>query len=329
MAVLRIQASGLPAIHLADSSKLRIGDLVLAIGNPFGIGQTVTMGIISAMGRANMGITDYEDFIQTDAAINPGNSGGALVNMAGELVGINTAIVSRSGGYQGIGFAIPSNMVIQVRDAIVKDGRVVRGWLGLAIQDLTEPLAETLKVEAKSGVLVSDVTPDGPGARAGLHRGDIITAIDGTRTQDASHLRNLVALAGKGKTVSVDLMRDGEKKTLSVELGELPGEAAVGASGSVDEKGGLFGGISVQELESASREHLHVPPGASGVLVTQVDPESNANHSGLRTDDVIVEINHRPTPDLHAYQQAVEAASGRALVLVLREGMTLFISLSP
>jgi serine protease Do len=276
-----------------------------------------------------MGITDYEDFIQTDAAINPGNSGGALVNMAGQLVGINTAIMSRTGGYQGIGFAIPSNMVTQVRDAILRDGKVVRGWLGLAIQDLTEPLADTLKVPARSGVLVSDVTPDGPAGKAGIKRGDIVTAIDGTHTEDAAHLRNLVALAGKGKTVSVDLVSDGEKKALSVELGELPGETSTTPHAGGEDRQGPFAGVSLRDLDDEARGRLHLTPSTAGVLVTAVIPDSEAGHSGLRPDDVIVEVNRKPTPDMETFERLAEAGTGHTLLLVLRDGITLFISLSP
>ena len=208
LAVLRVDAQALPAIAIADSSRLRVGDLALAIGNPFGLGQTVTMGIVSAVGRANMGITEYEDFIQTDAAINPGNSGGALVTMHGELAGINTAILSRSGGYQGIGFAIPSNMVLQVKDAILRDGRVVRGYLGVNIQDLTDELASALGVEKGAGVLISDVRPDSPAAAAGLKRGDILVSMEGVKPKDASQLRRMVAEAGKGKTARFELLRN-------------------------------------------------------------------------------------------------------------------------
>jgi len=260
VAVLRVDAKDLPAIAVADSSKIRVGDLVLAIGNPFGIGQTVTMGIISAVGRANIGITDYEDFIQTDAAINPGNSGGALVTMDGLLVGINTAIVSRSGGYQGIGFAIPSNMAMQVKDSILKHGKVIRGWLGVAIQDVTEELSKSLEVPARSGVLVSDVTPDSPAAKAGLKRGDVITAIDGVKTTDSAHLRNLVALAGKGKKVKVDLLREGKEKSFEVTLGEQPADGtSAGLGGEGTEDTGLFAGVSVQELDPAARGRLRIP----------------------------------------------------------------------
>jgi serine protease Do len=329
VAVLRVAAKDLPAISVADSSKIRIGDLVLAIGNPFGLGQTVTMGIISAVGRANMGITDYEDFIQTDAAINPGNSGGALVTMDGELIGINTAIVSRTGGYQGVGFAIPSQMAMQVKDAILRDGKVVRGWLGVAIQDVSEELARTMNVTARVGVLVSDVTPDGPAAKVGINRGDIITAIDGEKTNDTTHLRNLISLAGKGKRVHVELSRDGKGKSFDVTLGELPADgSAQSSTGLQTEAEGIFAGVSVQELDANARSRMRIASGVRGVLVDQVEPSSRAASLGLRSGDVIIEVNRLETPTVDAFRKAAKATDQRALLLVYRDGVTVFLSLS-
>jgi serine protease Do len=329
VAVLRVDAKDLPAIAVADSTKIRIGELVLAIGNPFGIGQTVTMGIISAVGRANMGITDYEDFIQTDAAINPGNSGGALVTMNGQLVGINTAIVSRTGGYQGVGFAIPSNMVVQVKDSILRDGKVIRGWLGVAIQDLTEDLSKSLGVPARAGVLVSDVTPDSPAARAGIQRGDVITKIDGTATSDSAHLRNLIAQAGKGKRVRIDVRRSSNEKSFEVTLGELPVDgAAPGQTAPLAEDAGLFAGVTVQELDASTRARMRVPPTVRGVLVAGVDAQSPAVGLGLRPGDIIVEVNRTETPSVEAFRRAARQSEGSALVLVYRDGVTVFMSLS-
>ena len=329
VAVLRVDAKNLPAIPVADSSKVRIGDLVLAIGNPFGLGQTVTMGIISAVGRANMGITDYEDFIQTDAAINPGNSGGALVTMDGQLVGINTAIVSRTGGYQGIGFAIPSQMAMQVKDALLKHGKVVRGWLGVAIQNVSDDLAESLDVTPRVGVLVSDVTPGGPAAKAGIERGDVITAIDGVATNDTTQLRNLVSMAGKDKKVRVELRRNGKVKSFDVMLGELPAEGhAPSSAGEPTEAAGLFVGVRVQELDSAARSKARIAPSIRGVLVGEVEADSPAASLGLRPGDVIVEVNRIETPTVEAFRKAAKESDRRALVLVYRDGITLYLSLS-
>jgi serine protease Do len=330
VAVLRVEAKDLPAIEIADSSKIRIGDLVLAIGNPFGLGQTVTMGIISAVGRANMGITDYEDFIQTDAAGVARVDGGALVTMDGKLVGINTAIASRTGGYQGIGFAIPSQMAVQVKDAILRDGKVTRGWLGVAIQDVTEELSRTLDVTARVGVLVSDVTPDGPASKAGIKRGDIITTIDGVKTNDTARLRNLVSLAGKGKKVRVEVRRDGKDKSFEVTLGELPaeGDGARAAPEAQTEGAGLFEGVSVRELDAATRARLRIGPSVRGVLVSGVDPGSHAASLGLRTGDIIMEVNRTETPTVDSFRKAAKETERRALLLVYRDGVTVFMSLS-
>jgi serine protease Do len=329
VAVLRVQAKDLPAIAVADSSKIRVGDLVLAIGNPFGIGQTVTMGIISAVGRANMGITDYEDFIQTDAAINPGNSGGALVDMQGKLFGLNTAIVSQSGGYQGIGFAIPSAMAVQVENAILHGGKVTRGWLGVAIQDLGEDLAHSLELQPHHGVVVSDVTPDSPAARAGIERGDVIVAVDGSPTTTSAQLRNLIALAGKGKRVKLDVERAGKQRAVELELGEAPAAGAgagAGAPQALDQ--GLLSGVTVQPLDRATRSRLAVPSRVDGLVVTHIEPDSSAAQMGLRDGDVIVEVNRTPTPSVDAFRKALEGSDRAALLLIYRDGATLYLSLS-
>ncbi len=218
LAVLKLQGdtSGLQPIQLGDSSRLRLGDVVLAIGDPFGVGETVTMGIVSAKGRANVGIADYEDFIQTDAAINPGNSGGALVDMEGNLVGINTAILSRSGGYQGIGFAIPTNMAKPIMESLMKTGHVVRGWLGVSIQDVDQDLAKALNLPSTKGVLISQVQPGSPAAKAGLVRGDVVTAVRGKPVGSTGELRNVVAEAGANVKVKVDILRNGKPQSIDV-----------------------------------------------------------------------------------------------------------------
>lgn len=327
VAVLRVEgAKDLPAISVADSAKMRIGDLVLAIGNPFGVGQTVTMGIVSAVGRANMGITDYEDFIQTDAAINPGNSGGALVNMDGSLVGINTAIVSRSGGYQGIGFAIPSNMAMQVKEAILTHGKVVRGWLGVSIQDLTDELAKELNVGPRSGVLIADVTENGPAAKAGIQRGDIVTAIDGVRMEGSQHLRNSVALGGAGRKVRIDVLRDGKAKSFEVALEENKGGARDSDVRSDAE--GVFAGVTVQDLTANMRARFEIPARVNGVVVTDIERGSVAAELGLRVGDVIMQVNRKDVGNLNDFRSAARQAERRALVLVYREGGAFFLSMS-
>jgi serine protease Do len=329
LAVLRVDAKNLTPIRVADSSRLRTGDVVLAIGNPFGVGQTVTMGIVSAVGRSNVGITSYDDFIQTDAAINPGNSGGALVDMQGQLVGINIAIISRTGGYQGIGFAIPSQMTMQIKDAILQHGKVIRGWLGVAVQDLTDELARSLDIPPRSGVLVSDVTPRSPAAKAGLERGDVITAIDGVKTIDSSQLRNRIALTAKGTKVRLDVLRNERPRSIEVVLGEQPDDRSAAARPDDDaEAGGLFAGATVRDLDPAVRAHLDLPEALRGVVVIAVAPGSPAAFMGLRIGDVIMEVNRTKTPSVKSFRDAARASQRRALVLVYREGATIFISFS-
>jgi len=227
VAVVKIAGHGLPTIPWGDSDRLQVGEWVLAIGNPFGLNQTVTAGIISATGRANVGIADYEDFIQTDAAINPGNSGGALVNVRGELIGINTAIFSRSGGYMGIGFAIPSNMVREVMEDLIKRGKVTRGWLGVHIQLLTPDLAKKFGLKEAHGVLVGEVSGGSPAAKAGMNRGDVILELAGKRVEDPEHLRNEVARTEPGKRIPVKIWRGSKEMILQVEIEELPKEVVM------------------------------------------------------------------------------------------------------
>jgi len=226
LAVIKIEADNLPTLKWAEYEKLQVGDLVLAVGSPFGLSSTVTLGIISALGRGNVGIADYEDFVQTDAAINPGNSGGALVSVNGDLIGINTAIFSRTGGSEGIGFAIPSSIALDVVDSLMKSGKVVRGWRGIAIQEITPALAKSFKLpdQRKSGVLISDVNDDGPSAAAGLKRGDVIVGFDGKEIKNVSQLRNMVARTLVGRTANVKVLRDGREQLVAVKIAERPSD---------------------------------------------------------------------------------------------------------
>jgi serine protease Do len=293
IAVIKVEAHDLPAITFADSEDVLVGDRVLAVGNPFGIGQTVTSGIVSATGRSGATGLDYEDFIQTDAAINPGNSGGALVDMQGRLVGLNTAILSRSGGFQGIGFAIPSNLARHVIDSLVTTGKVVRGFLGVTIQDLTADLGEQFHLKATTGAIVSDVTADSPAAKAGLKSGDVILAFDGRPVKDSRQLKFTVAATAPGREVKVSLLRDGKNDDVAVKVGEVPGEKHLTKAGESKDNG-VLDGVEVADLDAAARSEFEVPDRVHGALVSNVDPSSASAVAGLAPGDVIQEINHQP-----------------------------------
>src|SRR5690606_7860404 len=294
LAVLEIKGNpeGLQPIEFGDSSRLRLGDVVLAIGNPFGVGQTVTMGIVSAKGRANLGIVEYEDFIQTDAAINPGNSGGALVNLEGKLVGIPTAILSRTGGYMGVGFAIPSNMARPIMQALLQEGRVSRGFLGVTIQDVDRDLAQALGLEQATGVLISGVSSGGPAATYGLRRGDVGVRVAGQEVRNTGQLRNLIAAAGAGKTVDVEIVRNGKRQTLKVQLGEAPRDPrSAEAAPGPDARPGDVAGIAVVPLDPTLRKRLNVPDEVrQGVVVARVLSGSSAARAGIRPGDVLLEL---------------------------------------
>ena len=327
VAVVKIEASNLPVLSWGDASQLQVGEMVLAVGNPFGLNQTVTMGIISAVGRANMGIVDYEDFIQTDAAINPGNSGGALVNLNGELIGINTAIFTRSGGYMGIGFAIPSNMAKSVMESLIKHGKVVRGWIGVSIQEVTPDLAKEFGAAETKGALLADIMDDSPAAKAKLERGDIITSYQGKVINDPGHLRSLVAETPPGTTVRLSVWRNRTTKEIMVTVGEQPKELA-----------------STKNLESRKGDHAltgitveDITPGQSGrskfqtgVLVTEVESGSPAERAGLRRGDIIREINRKPVKDTQDFERITNQLNPQSPVLLLlsRGNATIFLSIN-
>ncbi len=325
IAVLKIDAHELPFLTLADSDKIEVGDVVLALGNPFGIGQTVTTGIVSAKGRATLGL-DYEDFIQTDAAINPGNSGGALVDTDGRLIGINTAILSDTGGNQGIGFAVPTNLARWVMDGLVQNGRVERGFLGVNIQDLTPDLAKEFKLEHAHGALVSEVTPQSPADQAGLRGGDVIVEFNGKPVTDSRHLKLQVGATIPGASVPVKLLRDGASKTLQVTVRELPGDKFAKASATTDPTGDALHGVGVVDLDRARRAELEVPERVNGALVSQVEPDSAAYEAGLRTGDVITEINRKPVKNAEQAVAACEKpADKQTLVKVWSQGGSRFV----
>jgi serine protease Do len=332
LAVIKIDATDLPTLPWGDSAQLQVGELVVAVGNPFGLTQTVTMGIISAVGRANVGIVDYEDFIQTDAAINPGNSGGALANLKGELIGINTAIFSQSGGYMGIGFAIPSSMAKNVFHSLVTHGKVVRGWIGVSIQEVTPDLAKEFGTSDTAGALVADVLEDGPAAKAKLERGDIIVAYNGTSVRDPAHLRALVADTGPGTTVQVSVLRDKARKDLSVKIEELPKDLAKtsGSDGHQSSKDHVLSGISVENVPNQSG-FFGKHKGRSGVVVTDIERDSPAERAGLRVDDVIREINRTSVKDVKDFERLTARLTPRTPVLLLisRGNATVFLSIAP
>jgi len=318
LAVIKVDAKDLPAVVFADSDTIEVGDTVLAVGNPFGLGQTVTSGMVSALGRATLGL-DYEDFIQTDAAINPGNSGGALLDTNGRLVGINTAILSRSGGFQGIGFAIPANLARNVMQQLATDGRVVRGFLGVSIRDLTPELALGFDLsERQAGALVSDVTEDSPADKSGLKHGDIITHLNGKVILGGRQLKLAVGDVRPGTTVAATILRDGDEETFDLEIGSRPGEEMLADSGAVkrlDDEGSLDG-VGVSDLDERVRREYEIPARLEGALVTAVEPNSPSAEAGLRPGDVILEINRQPVRGAKDAVKLTEklTKSGRTLV---------------
>ncbi len=315
VAVIKIDAQDLPTLELANSENIEVGDVVLAVGNPFGIGQTVTMGIISAVGRGNMGL-DYEDFIQTDAPINPGNSGGALVDTQGRLVGINTAILSRSGGNQGIGFAVPANLAQTVMTSLITDGKVTRGYLGAMIQDLTPPLAKQFQLKDNAGALVGEVKSGSPADKAGLQAGDVVTDFNGRKVADSRHFRLRVAETRPGTTVAVKVLRDGAAKTLHVTVRELPGEPKlVNASAASSPDTGVLNGVGVGDLDSQSRAQIQAPAGLKGAVVTEVAPDSPAAEAGLKAGDVILEINRQPVKTAAEAVKLTESSTDKTTLL--------------
>lgn len=325
IAVIKVEAKNLPAVKFGDSDNLNVGSTVLAIGNPFGLTQTVTSGIVSATGRANVGIADYEDFIQTDAPINPGNSGGALVNIKGELVGINTAIISTTGGYQGIGFAIPSAMAKAVMDSLIKNGKVVRGWLGVSIQPLTPELAKQFNLTDGEGVLVGDVVEDSPSEKAGIQRGDVITEFDGKEVRDVTNLRNMVAGTEPDKVVKIKLIRDGKPNTLEVKINEMTGEIRA-LSKTFENR---LKGVSVQDLTPSIRKTLDVPKRITGVIVTDMADDCPAEGILMR-NDIIMEINKKRIRDIKDYESVAPTIKSEEdiLVLIYRKNSTFYLTLA-
>ncbi len=317
VAVVKIEAGGLPTVPWGDSTQLAVGDFVLAIGNPMGLNQTVTFGIVSAVGRADVGVADYEDFIQMDAPINPGNSGGALVNVKGELVGINTAIASNTGGSVGVGFAIPSNMARAAMQSLLKTGRVIRGFLGASTQDVTPPLGKLFRLPDVKGAIITDLLPKGSAEKAGLRRGDVVVRYDGKEVLDAGRLRNWIAVAPIGSKHRLDLIRDGKPLQADLIVQEAPRErarrAAVPTRAAPSHP---LSGLMVDELTPAMASQLGLTATA-GVVVSDVEDGSQAELAGLMTGDVIVEVNHQPVTNLAVFQKLVDPIKNKELTLLL------------
>jgi serine protease Do len=327
VAVVEIKANDVPALAWGDSSQLEVGEWVVAIGNPFGLSHTLTVGVVSATGRTSIGINDYEDFIQTDAAINPGNSGGPLVNLDGEVVGISTAIFSRSGGYMGVGFAIPSNLAKAIAHQLIEHGEVTRGYLGIVIQQLTPDLAETFNIEPRQAILVAQVSAGSPAGKAGLRQGDVIIAYRGQPVKEIGRFRNRVSLTPPGSREKLTILRDGKRKTLSVTIGKLNKEKLVAQAPtqSTDEIG-----LTVQTLTPQLAAQFDTKAG-EGVVVTEVQPGSIAAMAGIEPGTVILQVNRKAVNSAAEFARAVERGGKekrRVLLLVRKDDMQRYVALS-
>lgn len=334
VAVIKIDADNLPSISLGDSDKMRVGEWVLAIGNPFSenLNHTVTQGIVSGIGRSEVGITAYDNFIQTDAAINPGNSGGALVNLKGELIGINTAILSRDGGFAGVGFAIPINQAKEVMDDLISQGKVVRGWLGVTIQNVTPELKEAMGLDVENGILVSSVLANGPSEKAGLESGDVIIELDGKKVEELNSLRNKIAGKDPGDVVKLKVIRDGKNKAVKVKLGELPEDIAEWqrtkgkSSGSSED----FFGMKVKPFNEDFAKKFGIDKEEKGVVVTSIDPNSSIFSAGIREGDLIQKIGKKSIKSLKDFKKATENISKDSPVAfyIKRESGSLFLAVN-
>ena len=328
IAILKIEATNLPAITFTDSDKTHVGDLCIAVGNPFGLTQSVTLGIVSALGRGGRGISDYENFIQTDASINPGNSGGALVDVEGRLIGINTAIFSMSGGNQGIGFAVPANLARSVMESLLKTGKVSRGFLGVALQPLSEELASQFKIKGTNGALISEVTELSPAQKAGLKSGDVVVEVAGKKVEGPRELQLLVASLTPGAKVDVKAIRDGKDQNFTVELTERPsarGVAQQEPAKSPDPD--VLDGVTVADLDPEVRKRFAIPEESKGVVISEISPDSPSAEAGLKVGDVVHEANREP---ITSSKQAVELSEKlkkdkKVLLRVSTKGLSRYV----
>jgi len=324
IAVIKISSHDLPTIKWGNSDNIQVGEFVLAFGNPYSLSNTVTMGIVSAVGRANVGIADYEDFIQTDAAINPGNSGGPLVNIKGELIGINTAIFSRTGGYQGIGFAVPSNMAQSVMNQLINKGKVTRGWLGITIQNFTPELAKQFGLSKSTGALVTEILKGSPAEKAGIKRGDIITEVDKKEVKNVEALRNMIAQSKVGSRIQLKVIRDGKLIVIAVTITELPQDMTQNVPREQNEKfreENALAGFSVMNLTQEIAKQLDIPKDEKGVVIVSVEPYSAAEDAGLKKGDVIQEINKKSIKNIQDFNYVVSRVrKGDTLLLFVNRG---------
>ncbi|MCC7429913.1 DegQ family serine endoprotease [bacterium] len=333
VAVIKINAGNdLPALILGDSDKIRVGEWVLAIGNPFSedLSSTVTQGIISGTGRSEVGITQYDNLIQTDAAVNPGNSGGALVNLKGELIGINTAILSRTGSFAGISFAIPVNQAKDVMEDLLTKGKVVRGWLGVTIQNITPELAKAMDLKSEKGAIVSDVLSGGPSEKAGLISGDVVTELNGHEVVNTTTFRNKIASINPDETVKLKVIRDGKEKTLNVKLGELPDDVREWQKTKGSQTKDEFLGIEVKPFSEDFAKRYRLDKDEKGVVVTNIDPKSKAFSAGIREGDLIQKIGKTQINSISDFQKATKEIDKNSptAFFIKREGGSLFLAVT-